>query len=161
MVALLFLFFFFLFFGGFFVCLFCFVFVFLGLHLRHMEAPRLGVKLELQLPAYSHSSAARSVTYATAHGNTRSLTHQLRPGIEPATSWILVSFITAEPRPGLLFYCFALLFHWSSSIKIDTRGFLSFFFRMPRTAWSCLYPCTSMLLLNKLVVGKVLDFSSK
>ena len=30
-----------------FVCLFC---CFLGLHLQHMEVPRLGVKLELQLP---------------------------------------------------------------------------------------------------------------
>ena len=29
----------------------CFVFVFLGPHLRHMEVPRLEVKLELQLQA--------------------------------------------------------------------------------------------------------------
>ena len=35
--------------GGF--CFF-FFFVILGLHLWDMEAPRLGVKLELQLPAY-------------------------------------------------------------------------------------------------------------
>ena len=27
--------------------LFCFVFVFLGLHLQHMEVPRLGVEMEL------------------------------------------------------------------------------------------------------------------
>ena len=27
--------------------------VFLGLHLWHMEAPKLGVKLELQLPVYA------------------------------------------------------------------------------------------------------------
>ena len=33
---------------------------------------------------------ASSVTYTTAHGNTRSLTHWARPGIEPAFSWILV-----------------------------------------------------------------------
>ena len=47
---------------GFFVCfvifwvffvLFCFVFCFLGPHLRHMEVPRLRVKLEVQLPAYT------------------------------------------------------------------------------------------------------------
>ena len=31
--------------------LFLFVFIFLGPHLWHMEVPRLGVKLELQLPA--------------------------------------------------------------------------------------------------------------
>ena len=44
--------------------------VLLGLHLRHMEIPRLGVESELQLPAciyHSHSNA-RSVTYTTAHG---------------------------------------------------------------------------------------------
>ena len=33
------------------------------------------------------------MTYTTAHGNARSLTHWLRPGIEPASSWILVEFI--------------------------------------------------------------------
>ena len=30
-----------------------------------------------------------SVTYNTAHGNARSLTHWVRPGIEPSSSWIL------------------------------------------------------------------------
>ena len=49
-----------LFFGfgvGFFVCLFvCFV-GFLGLHMWHMEVPRLGVKSELQLPAYTTATA--------------------------------------------------------------------------------------------------------
>ena len=35
------------FFVLFFVCLFCFVFVFLGPHLHHMEVPMLGVKSEL------------------------------------------------------------------------------------------------------------------
>ena len=34
-----------------------------------------------------------SVTYTTARGNARSLTHWARPGIEPATSWFLVGFI--------------------------------------------------------------------
>ena len=29
------------------------IFFFLGLHPHHMEVPRLGVKLELQLPAYA------------------------------------------------------------------------------------------------------------
>ena len=35
-----------------------------------------------------------SVTYAKACGNTGSLTHQARPGIEPTCSWILVGFLT-------------------------------------------------------------------
>ena len=37
---------------------FCFVLLFLGLHLRDMEVPRLGVELELQLPAYATETAA-------------------------------------------------------------------------------------------------------
>ena len=38
-----------------------------------------------------------SVTYTTAHGNAGSSTHKEGPGIEPASSWILVGFISAEP----------------------------------------------------------------
>ena len=36
---------------------------------------------------------ATSVTYTTAHGNARSLTHGARPGIEPTASWLLVGFV--------------------------------------------------------------------
>ena len=39
-----------------FFCLFV-CFVFLGPHLWHMEVPRVGVKLELQLPAYTTATA--------------------------------------------------------------------------------------------------------
>ena len=56
----------------FFVFLFCFVFCFLGLHPWHVRVPKLGVKSELQLLAYS-----------IAQGNTESLTSWLRPGIRP------------------------------------------------------------------------------
>ena len=35
---------------------FYFPFFFLGPHLRHMEVPRLGMELELQLPAYTTDS---------------------------------------------------------------------------------------------------------
>ena len=52
-----------------------------------MDVPRLGVKSELQQPACT-----------TAHGNTRSLTHRASPGIEVASSWILVGFTAAEPQ---------------------------------------------------------------
>ena len=36
---------------------FCFVFAFLGLNPQHMEVPRIGVKSELQLPAYTTATA--------------------------------------------------------------------------------------------------------
>ena len=39
-------------------CLFCF----LGLHARHMEFPRLGVKSELQLPAYMTGTAMQNLS---------------------------------------------------------------------------------------------------
>ena len=44
-----------------FFLLFCFVlfFAFLGLQLQHTEVPRLGVQLELQLPAYATATAMR------------------------------------------------------------------------------------------------------
>ena len=52
---------------------FFFFLVFLGPHPGHMEVPRLGVELELQLLAYTKSQylgiPAVSVTYTTAHGN--------------------------------------------------------------------------------------------
>ena len=36
--------------------------VFLGLHLWHMEVPRLGVQSELQLPAYATATATRDLS---------------------------------------------------------------------------------------------------
>ena len=62
-----------------------------------MEVPRLGVKPELQLLAYATATAmwdlSHIVTYTTAHGSARSVTHRASPGIEPASSWILVEFV--------------------------------------------------------------------
>ena len=43
---------------------FVFVFLsfFLGPHLKHMEVPRLGVKLELQLPAYTTATTTEDLS---------------------------------------------------------------------------------------------------
>ena len=41
---------------------------------------------------------AMSVTYTTAHSNAGSFTHGARPGIEPASSWMLVRFVSSELR---------------------------------------------------------------
>ena len=80
-----------------------FFFCFLGPHLQHMEVPRLGVESELQLLAFTTTQdPSGTATYTTAHGNAGSLTHWVRPRIEPAFSWILVRFITAEPQWELL-----------------------------------------------------------
>ena len=53
-------------------------------------------------------SQARGLIRATAaglhqsHSNARSLTHGVRPGVEPKTSWFLVWFVSAAPRQELL-----------------------------------------------------------
>ena len=44
---------------------------------------------------------AMSVTYTTAHGHPGCLTYWARPGIKPASSWMLVRFISAEPQREL------------------------------------------------------------
>ena len=74
-----------------------------------MEVLRLGVKSELQIPAYTTATVMQdlvaSVTYTTAQGKTGFLTHWERPRIEPASSWLLVGFIITEPQqehPGLI-----------------------------------------------------------
>ena len=85
--------------------LFCFVFwsfVFLGLHLWHMEVPSLRVDLAgPMLQPQQHQIRVVSVTYTIAHGNARSLSHWARLGMEPVSSWMLVRLISAEPRQEL------------------------------------------------------------
>ena len=67
-----------------------------------MEVPRLEAASELQLLAYTTATAVWDLrlvlTYTTPHSNAGSLTHRARPGIKPASSWILVGFLTAEPQ---------------------------------------------------------------
>ena len=59
-----------------------------------MQVPRLGIKLELQLPPTPQPQQRQmwvvSATYTTVHHNTGSLSHWVRPGMEPTSSWILV-----------------------------------------------------------------------
>ena len=55
-----------------------------------MEGPRLEVKSELQLPAYT-----------TATAMPEPLTHWVRPGIESTSLWILARFFTPEPQGEL------------------------------------------------------------
>ena len=108
--------------------LFVFVYLFicfLGPHLWHMEAPRLGFKSELQLPAYTtataHQIQVASETYTTAQSNVGSLTHWARPGIKPATSWFLVRFVTTAPQQELQPWVKLYIVWWL------WRSYLSFF----------------------------------
>ena len=56
---------------------FFFLFFFSGLNLWHMEVPRLGVKSELQLAAYTTATAMQDPSWGYGP-----LTHWARPGIE-------------------------------------------------------------------------------
>ena len=70
-----------------------FVFVFfLGLHLRHMEVPRLGVEAELQLPAYTTAI----VTPDPSH------VFDLCPSFRPC--WILNPVNEARDRTHILMH---------------------------------------------------------
>ena len=54
----------------------CLAFLFGGLPLQHLEVPRLGVELELQLQAYTTATAILDPSHmCDLHHNNRSLTH--------------------------------------------------------------------------------------
>ena len=63
-------------------CILFFFFFFLRSHWWHMEVPRLGVKLELQLPAYTTATATQDWTcLCNLHHSSRQhriLTHKAR-----------------------------------------------------------------------------------
>ena len=72
-----------------------------------------------------------SETYTTAHSNAGSLTHWMRPGIEPVSSWIPVGFITTEPwweLPSSLAFDthFGFLPHLSTEIPVRSFRLQSF-----------------------------------
>ena len=70
-----------------------FFFSFLWLNLWHMEVPGLGSNrswsCQPTLQPQQHQIWAASVTYNTACGSAKSLTHWVRPGIELTSLWIL------------------------------------------------------------------------
>ena len=78
---------------------------------------------------------ALSSTYTTAHGNTRSLTHWARPGIEPTTSWFLVGFIYAVPQPELLLSVFMNYFTTLSISFESNQGICPFMTGLFHLSW--------------------------
>ena len=69
-------------------------FVFLGPHPQHMEVPGLGFQLELEPLAYATATAMLDLSrvYDPHHSSQQCPTHQARPGMEPASSRMLVGF---------------------------------------------------------------------
>ena len=81
---------------------FNFYYCFLGLHPWQMGVLRLGSNPSLSCRPTPQPQQlgiqAAPATYITAHSNAGSLTYWARPGIEPASSWILVRFISSLPQ---------------------------------------------------------------
>ena len=85
--------------------LFLFLFCFLRPNLQHMGWNQSYSCWPQPQPQQCEIWAV-SATYAIAHSNTGSPTHWVRPGIEAASSWILVKFVNCwamKGPPGLLF----------------------------------------------------------
>ena len=88
------------------ICLLEEVFLFfcvciLGPHSQHMEVPRPRVKLELQLLACTTAIAMLDPSHVCDlhYSSQQCIFNPLsRARIEPASSWILVSFTTTEPQ---------------------------------------------------------------
>ena len=108
---------------------------FFTMHLQHMGVLRLGVKSELELLAYTTATATQDPSHICGLHNSSwqhwSLTHWVRPGIEPTSSWILVRFIIVEPQwelPPLLIFFFCtsfLVFQILTNLKLKFHLFQS------------------------------------
>ena len=132
-----------------------------------MEVPRLGAELELQ-PQQCQIQAA-SATYTAPHSNTGCLTHWVRPGTEPASSWILVRFVTSWATVGTPYFIFFLtavhlLLSLLVSFQIDylfwketlLKFFNIFFLWVPFLAYALELLCT----LSSHISSTVLLFNS-
>ena len=101
---------------------------FFMVHLQHMEGPRPGVQSELQLPAYTTAAATwdLSLVCNLYHSSGQcQILNWVRPGIKPASSWILVGFLITEPQrelPMKLFKHFHILYLISFSQSLQEAG---------------------------------------
>ena len=92
-----------------------------------MEVPRLGVQLELQLLAYTTATAKPDLSHiCNLYRSSRQ--HQIlnplnRPGIEPATSWFLVGFVSAAPQRELLKLFITLCLLSTLTFNFSASGF--------------------------------------
>ena len=68
---------------------------------RHVEVARLGAESELQLPTYATATAIPNSSHiCDLHHSLQQcqILNPLRPGLKPASSWMLVWFTTTEPQ---------------------------------------------------------------
>ena len=143
-----------------------FFFSFLGPRLQHMKVPRLGVKSELQQLANTTATATWDLSHiCNLHHNsqsTGSLTHWVRPGIKPKSSWILVWFVFAALQWELqvLFFIIIknILFTWQQRrfflLLVHTFNITS---KADWQPWNfCKFPHNEFAILEHLVYIKCL-----
>ena len=125
---------------------FFFFVLFLGLHLQHMEVPRLGAEWELQPrptpQPQQHLTQTVSAAHSAACSNARFSTHWVRPGIEPASSrrhQVLNQWATVG-TPALPFFVLISLFSFlSSEAKMATRSSKIPFYCLVIHKWNSMF----------------------
>ena len=103
-----------------------YLFVFLGLCPWWSEGSQARYRIRAVVAGLCHSHSqpqqhriwAASTICTTVHINTRSLTHWVTPWIEPASSWMVVRFASAEPQQefSILIFIYSHMFNW---VKYD------------------------------------------
>ena len=92
-----------------------------------MEIPRLGVELELQLPAYTTATAmpdpSRICDLQHSSWQYQILNPLSKDRDRPMSSWFLVGFVTSEPQQELLFFLFFEIF---IEVQLIYNGYISF-----------------------------------
>ena len=110
---------------------------------------------------------AVSVTYTIAHSNTGSLTHRARPGIKPASPWILTSQIRFHwATVGTLndILKMVLKFVWQREAHLEVPLEVKKIWggeRIWLTGVKTLRSLTSNILLNFILLIGLLDFKCK
>ena len=119
--------------------LFCFVCLFLGPHLWHMEFPRLGVELELQLLSYATATATWGLSCICNlhHGSQQCwIPNPLSKARDwTESSWMLVRLVSTEPQWELpVCWEFLNFYYWLIFITGDwsVHIFISSFFSLGR-----------------------------
>ena len=119
-----------------------------GVHTNGIFNPRLGVKSELRLPAWTTATAmpdlSQSVIYTTPQGSAGYLIYWAGPGVEPASSWILVGFITPESQWELPDYLVLIRSFFSSFLNSCWNSYfwifiLIYIFNFINFSWSTSY----------------------
>ena len=97
-----------------------------------------------------------SATYTAAQGNARSLTHWVRPGIKPISSWILVRFVTTKPQQELPEL--SLLLDYNGSLYILDKSAFATEQDPAGPSWRETSTCSQILICRKTLASEEKEF---